>query len=338
MEILKVKNLKTYFHIKGKDLPAVDGVSFSLRGKEILAIIGESGSGKSMLSLSILNLVDKPGKIIEGEVLFLEGDKESGDKEFKYKDLLLCSQKEMREIRGREIAMIYQDIMSTLNPYMSIGQQLSEGLIIHKKMTKKEAKAEAIRLMETVGIDRPEERYESLPKAFSGGMRQRIMIAMGMSCQPKILLADEPTTALDVTIQKDILDLLYRLRHEADMAIIINTHDLGVVKEIADQVIVMYCGMIFEKASREKLFENPLNPYTKGLIKSMPKVTGGKERLYNIEGSVPDPLNFPVGCRFNNRCPHAFDQCMEKVPDLIEVEKDHFVRCFLYEQKDGKDR
>ncbi len=329
MEILKVKDLKTYFYIKGKELPAVDGVSFNLREKEILAVIGESGSGKSMLALSILNLIDKPGKIIEGEILF-SADKKSANEELKYEDILLKTEKEMREIRGKDITMIYQDIMGTLNPYMSVGRQLSEGLIIHKGLTKKEAKIQTIKLMESVGIDRAEKRYNSPPKAFSGGMRQRIMIAMAISCEPKILLADEPTTALDVTIQKEILDLLYRLRDERDMSIIINTHDLGVVKEIADRVIVMYCGIIMEKSFKEKLFEKPMNPYTKGLIKSMPKITGGKERLYNIEGSVPDSSNFPTGCRFNNRCPNVFEKCMERIPDLIEVEKDHFVRCFLY--------
>lgn len=332
MDVLNVKNLKTYFYIKGKELPAVDGVSFTLKEKEILAIIGESGSGKSMLALSILNLIDEPGKIIDGEILFLE-DKKSKGAGLVYEDLLLKNEREMRRIRGKEISMIYQDIMSTLNPYVSIGQQLSEGLMIHKGLTKKQGKIEALKLMEKVGIDQPEKRYDAKPKAFSGGMRQRIMIAMAISCDPRILLADEPTTALDVTIQKDILDLLYGLREERDMAMIINTHDLGVVKEVADRVIVMYCGMIFEKTSREKLFENPLNPYTKGLIKSMPKTTGGRERLYNIKGSVPDPINFPKGCRFNNRCPYVFEKCMEDVPDLIEAEEDHFVRCFLFDEK-----
>lgn len=327
MDILKVKDLKTYFFIKGKELPAVDGVSFNLKSKEILAVIGESGSGKSMLSLSILNLIDKPGKITKGEILFFDEKKEN------YINLLEKKDKKMREIRGKDIAMIYQDPMSTLNPYISIGKQLSEGLVIHKGLSKKAAKKEAIRLMEKVGIDMAALRYDSLPKAFSGGMRQRIMIAMAISCQPKILLADEPTTALDVTIQKDILELLYNLREDIDMSIIINTHDLGVVKEIADRVIVMYCGMIMEKTTRDKLFENPLNPYTKGLIKSMPKTHGKKERLYNIKGSVPDPINFPKGCRFNNRCPYAFEKCMESVPRLLEVEKDHFVRCFLYDRK-----
>ena len=325
MDILKVKDLKTYFFIKGKELPAVDGVTFNLKPKEILAVIGESGSGKSMLSLSILNLIDKPGKIVGGEILFLEGDSV-------YSDLILKKDKEMRKIRGKEIAMIYQDPMSTLNPYMSIGSQLSEGLRVHMGLRKKDAKSTAIDLMKKVGIDMAEKRYNSLPKAFSGGMRQRVMIAMAISCEPKILLADEPTTALDVTIQKDILDLLYNLRRDRDMSIIINTHDLGVVKEVADRVIVMYCGMIMEKTSKDKLFKNPLNPYTKGLIKSMPKVSGKKERLYNIKGSVPDPVDFPKGCRFNNRCPYAFEKCMESVPDLIEVEKDHFVRCFLFEK------
>lgn len=334
MDILKIKDLKTYFFIKGKDLPAVDGVSFNLKRKEILAVIGESGSGKSMLSLSILNLIDKPGKIINGEILFL--NEKSINSEGDYTDLTTLKDKKMRKIRGKEIAMIYQDPMSTLNPYMSIGAQLSEGLRVHMGLRRKDAKNKAINLMEKVGIDIAEKRYDSLPKAFSGGMRQRVMIAMAISCSPKILLADEPTTALDVTIQKDILNLLYNLREEEDMAIVINTHDLGVVKEVADNVIVMYCGMIMEKTSKENLFKNPLNPYTKGLIKSMPKARGTKERLYNIRGSVPDPVDFPKGCRFNNRCPYAFSKCMKSVPPLIEVEKDHYVRCFLFENEEEK--
>ncbi len=329
MDILKIENLKTCFFIKGDPFPAVDGVSFNLREKEILAVIGESGSGKSMLALSILNLVDKPGKIMEGKILFINQEKSHGE-EIRYEDICIKTEKEMRRIRGSQISMIYQDIMGTLNPYISVGIQLSEGLIIHKGLTKKEAKMEAINLMERVGIDNAEKRYDSPPKAFSGGMRQRIMIAMAISLGPKILLADEPTTALDVTVQKEILRLLYDLREEQNMSIIINTHDLGVVKEIADQVIVMYCGMIMEQASREKLFDHPMNPYTEGLIKSMPKITGVKERLYNIKGTVPDPANFPKGCRFNNRCPYVFDQCMVSIPDLIEVNEDHFVRCFLY--------
>lgn len=323
MPILTVKNIKTYFYLDGQELPAVDDVSFTLEENQTVAMIGESGSGKSVLVLSLMGLVDRPGKILGGEVFF-QGNT-SGD-------LLKKKEKDMLKIRGNEIAMIYQDPMSTLNPLIPVGKQIEEVLLIHKKGSKKEIRNKMLKLLEEVGISDAPERSKELPQKFSGGMRQRIMIAMAIACNPKVLIADEPTTALDVTIQAEILDLLKKLQKEQKMAIILNTHDLGVVKDMAHEVCVMYCGKIMEQASCKEIFDNPLNPYTKGLMECMPGQGNPKEKLNAIEGYVPHPSDFPKGCRFSTRCPQVIDICRNKLPELREVSPNHFVRCFLADE------
>lgn len=322
MALLTVNHIRTYFYLDGEELPAVDDVSFVLESGKTLAIIGESGSGKSVLVLSIMKLIDHPGKILDGEVLF-KGTSEG--------DLMKMSERNMRRIRGNEIAMIYQDPMSTLNPLIPVGKQIEEALVIHRKGTRAEIREKAQKLMTDVGIPDAKKRYHDLPKQFSGGMRQRIMIAMAIACEPRVLIADEPTTALDVTIQAEILDLLKKLQEKTGMAMILNTHDLGVVEDMADEVCVMYCGKIMEQASREILFKNPLNPYTKGLFDCMPGMGEAKQRLNAIEGYVPHPSDFPSGCRFSNRCPYAVERCQRDLPELKEAEPGHFVRCWLVE-------
>lgn len=323
MALLTVNHIKTYFYLDGEELPAVDDVSFMLNPGETLAIIGESGSGKSVLVLSLMKLIDHPGRIINGEVLFHGTDPG---------DLLKMNERKMQKIRGNEIAMIYQDPMSTLNPLIPVGKQIEEALIIHKKGSRNEIRETAQRLMTDVGIPDAKKRYADLPKQFSGGMRQRIMIAMAIACEPKILIADEPTTALDVTIQAEILDLLKTLQEKTGMAMILNTHDLGVVEDMADEVCVMYCGKIMEQASKEILFAKPMNPYTIGLFDCMPGRGETKERLNAIEGYVPHPSDFPKGCRFSNRCSYALEKCSSSLPDLKEAEPGHLVRCWLVEE------
>ncbi len=319
MPLLEVKNLKTYFFLDRMEYPAVDDVSFTLEEGKTIAIIGESGSGKSVTALSIMGLVDPPGKIVGGEILY------------KGENLLNKREKEMRQIRGNEIGMIYQDPMSTLNPMNKVGNQIAESLIIHKKATRKDAKLKAIELMKAVGIADGEKRFHQFPEQFSGGMRQRIMIAMAIACNPKILIADEPTTALDVTIQAEILDLLRDLKEKYNMSIILNTHDLGVVAEMADKVAVMYCGKIMEMSSNIELFDNPLNPYTRKLMECIPRIDDRKKRLDTIEGYVPHLSELSKGCRFSDRCHKAFDKCKEELPELREITKNHWSRCWLNE-------
>ncbi|MEG1255078.1 ABC transporter ATP-binding protein [Clostridium sp.] len=319
MKLLEVKNLKTYFYLNGNEYPAADDISFTLDEGETIAIIGESGSGKSVTALSIMGLIDFPGRIIGGQVYY------------KGEDLLKKSEKVMGQIRGNEIAMIYQDPMSTLNPMNKVGKQIAEALIIHKKVSKKESQKVAIELMKVVGITDGEERFHHLPNQFSGGMRQRIMIAMAIACNPKILIADEPTTALDVTIQAEILDLLSSLKNKYNMSIILNTHDLGVVAEMADEVVVMYCGKIMEIAPSKELFENPINPYTKKLMECIPRIDDRKRRLDTIEGYVPHLSELSKGCRFSDRCHEAFEKCRNELPDLRSISENHWSRCWLHE-------
>lgn len=319
MALLEIKNLKTHFSMGKKEFAAVDDISLTLDKGKILAIIGESGSGKSVTVLSIMGLIDFPGKIVGGEIYY------------KGEDLLKKKEKEMQKIRGKEIAMIYQDPMSTLNPMNKVGNQIAEALIIHGMEKGKNAEKKAIELMKSVGISDTEKRFHQFPEQFSGGMRQRLMIAMAIACNPKILIADEPTTALDVTIQADILELLKDLKEKYEMSIILNTHDLGVVAEMADEVVVMYCGKIMEKVLAKELFENPLNPYTQKLMDCIPRMDNVKRRLDTIEGYVPHLSDLSKGCRFSDRCHRAFDKCEEKMPELKEVTKGHWSRCWLHQ-------
>ena len=323
MKLLQVKNLKTYFYIDKEEVPAVDGVDFDINQGEVLALIGESGSGKSVTSMSIMGLIDEPGKIISGEILFNRQD-------IFEDDLLQKSDKQMRFLRGKEISMIYQDPLSSLHPMIKVGEQVAEALMIHENTTKAEAKGKAIEMMKRVGISDGEKRYDEFPGQFSGGMRQRIMIAMAIICNPRLLIADEPTTALDVTIQAEILDLLRRLQSENRMSMMLITHDLGVVAEMADRVCVMYCGKIMEETTNQRLFKNPKNPYTKGLMKCIPRIDDKLDYLDTIEGYVPHPTDFPKGCRFSTRCPEVMAHCKEELPELREVEPGHKVRCWLY--------
>ncbi|MCQ1529235.1 MULTISPECIES: ABC transporter ATP-binding protein [Lutispora] len=317
--ILKVNNLKTYFYTEEGVLPGVDGVDIEVNKGETLAIVGESGCGKSVTSLSILRLIpNPPGKIVEGEILY------------KGKDLLKLSEREMRGIRGNDISMIFQEPMTSLNPVFTVGKQIMESLMIHQKMNKSQARERAIEMLKLVGIPLPERRVDNYPHQLSGGMRQRVMIAMALACSPKILIADEPTTALDVTIQAQILRLMCDLKAKTDTSIILITHDLGVVAQIAENVMVMYAGKAVEYSDVKSLFKNPLHPYTRGLLNSIPKINSEQEKLYNIEGNVPSPRNYPKGCRFSPRCDEAESACFDKEPELINVGDSRRVRCWKY--------
>lgn len=319
--LLEVKGLETHFHIKGKVARAVNGVSFSVDKGEVVALVGESGSGKSVTSLSVLGLIPSPpGKIEGGQILF-DGE-----------DLLKKSNREMQDVRGNEISMIFQEPMTSLNPVYPVGKQISEAIRRHQKISKKEARTIAIDMLDKVGIPSPETRVDDYPHQMSGGMRQRVMIAMALATEPQLLIADEPTTALDVTIQAQILDLMNRLREDTGTSILLITHDLGVVAETADRVVVMYCGKVMEMANVVDLFEEPKHPYTQGLIASIPKMEGESDRLTMIEGNVPNPMNMPAGCPFEPRCSKSLGICKHKMPKLKTV-GDREVRCFLYDDK-----
>jgi len=318
--LLKVKNLKTYFFTEDGVVKAVDGVNFDVYPGETLGIVGESGCGKSVTSLSIMRLLDEKGKIVDGEVIF-EG-----------KDLLKLSEEEMREIRGNDIAMIFQEPMVALNPVYTVGDQIMEAIILHQKVGKDEARKIAIDMLKKVGIPEPEKRVDEYPHELSGGMRQRAMIAMALSCHPKLLIADEPTTALDVTIQAQILELMKQLQRDLGMAIIMITHDLGVIAEISDRVAVMYAGKIVEYADVKVLFKDPKHPYTWALMNSIPRLDIEQERLFSIPGIVPDALHFPSGCKFHPRCEFATEKCKSEEPELIEVGSNHFAACWNIEK------
>lgn len=316
--LLSVKNLKTHFFTEEGTVKAVDGIDFDLRRGEILGIVGESGSGKSVANLSFMRLIPQPpGKIVDGEIGF-EG-----------RNLLEFSENEMRAIRGNKISMIFQDPMTSLNPFLKISTQLVEVLREHKGMNKTESLKKAIDILDAVGIPDPAARVHDYPHQFSGGMRQRVMIAMGLLCQPKLLIADEPTTALDVTIQAQILDLLKKLQQEFHMAIILITHDLGVAAQLCDNIAVMYAGRIIEMGSAEDIFENPKHPYTLGLLKSIPrldeKVT---RRLETIPGNPPDLARLPVGCPYYPRCGFAIDRCLREYPQKEMIGASHYSQCW----------
>ncbi len=322
-KILQVKDLQTTFFTDTGEIPAVDHIEFHVNEGEILGIVGESGCGKSVTSLSIMGLVPKPpGEIVGGQILFED------------RDLLEMSEKQMREIRGNEIAMIFQEPMTSLNPLFTIGNQITEAILIHeKKWSKKQASERAVEMLKLVGLPRASDLMKEYPHQLSGGMRQRVMIAMALVCDPKVLIADEPTTALDVTIQAQILKLMKDLNTRLNTAVLLITHDLGVVAETCERVIVMYSGQIIEEASAKTVFENPQHPYTKGLIQSVPDMRYKKDRLYSIKGSVPRPGTVKQGCRFAARCEFAFDRCLQENPELYETSSAHKTRCFLYDEK-----
>ena len=317
-KILEVKNLRTSFFTHLGEVEAVRGSSFSMNEGDILGIVGESGSGKSVTALSIINLIDEPGRIIDGSIIF-DG-----------KELTKLHRKEMSDIRGNDIAMIFQDPMTSLNPVFSIENQMVEVIRRHTDMTRAQAKKHAVEMLELVGIPQPEERISSYPFEYSGGMRQRVLIAIALACKPDILIADEPTTALDVTIQAQVLELMNGLQQETGMAIIFITHDLGVIAEICDDVVVMYAGKVAETAPVKELFKNPKHPYTKGLLLSIPRLESQrKTKLSTIEGIVPSLDKLPRGCRFHNRCPYAHAPCETRPPDIKSVGNNHFASCYL---------
>ena len=323
--VLEVKDLVTNIKINGAQHSVVDHVSFSVGTGEIVGVVGESGCGKSMTAMSLMQLLHDPISIGGGQVL-LEG-----------KDLLSCTAKDMEKVRGNQMSMIFQDVMTSLNPLMKIGHQIMEPLMIHKGMSKKEAKAEAIRLLTSVGIPSPERRFGEYPNSLSGGMRQRVMIAIAIACKPKLLIADEPTTALDVTVQAQILDILRRLKQESNTSTILITHDLGVVYETCDRALVMYCGQVVESGTIQQIFENPLHPYTKGLIHAVPSAMAKVDQLYNIPGTVPPVGEYSQACRFAARCETCHGLCTKDAPGMVEMEAGHFVRCHCYteEEKHG---
>jgi len=311
--------MKTSFYTHVGEVQAVRGVSFSLKKGEALGIVGESGSGKSVTSMSVMQLLQYPGKVKEGEIMF-KGD-----------DILKKSKKDMMNIRGDEIAMIFQDPMTSLNPVYKIGDQIMEAIIRHQGLSKAEAREKAIDMLRLVGIPSPEERVDNYPHEFSGGMRQRAMIAIALSCEPDLLIADEPTTALDVTIQAQILELLKELSEKIDTSIILITHDLGVVADVCDRICVMYGGLIMEEGTAEEIFYEPMHPYTMGLLKSIPRMDEESEdqRLIPIPGSPPDMIKPPVGCPFAARCPYTMKVCMEKMPEYSVTETGHRAVCWL---------
>src|SRR5580765_6764561 len=314
--LLDVKDLRTYFETEDGVVKAVDGISFSLMRGETLGIVGESGSGKSVTNLSLIRLIpDPPGRLVGGEVVF------NGQ------DILLLSGEEVRKIRGRRIAMIFQDPMTSLNPFLKISRQLMEMTQLHLGHTKAQAYEHALKMLETVGIPDARTRVDNYPHEFSGGMRQRVMIAMALSCEPELLIADEPTTALDVTIQAQILELIKKLKQETGTSVILITHDLGVVAGMTDHVIVMYAGKVFEQARTAELFARPGNPYTKGLLRSVPDPTSEQGNLYQIPGSPPDVAHLKPGCPFAPRCDRAEEICRREFPPFVELTADHHSLC-----------
>ncbi|MBI4056093.1 MAG: ABC transporter ATP-binding protein [Elusimicrobia bacterium] len=318
--ILSVKNLKTYFYLESGIVRAVNGLSYDLYSGKTLAVVGESGCGKSVHALSILKLIPTPpGRIVSGQILF-QG-----------KDLLTVSPKELRHIRGNRIAMIFQEPMTSLNPVLTIGEQIMEVIIIHQKITPDRARQKTIDLLKKVGIPHAENRLEDYPHQFSGGMRQRVMIAMALACDPDILIADEPTTALDVTIQAQILELIRELQREMKMAVILITHNIGVVAEMADDVVVMYAARAVEKSPVDSTFQHPKHPYTQSLLQSIPSIFQKKERLLTIPGQPPELNKELIGCPFADRCPKVFDKCHKEDPLDFYLTREHMVNCWLYE-------
>jgi peptide/nickel transport system ATP-binding protein len=319
--LLEVKNLKTYFVSKKRVVPAVDGVDITIRKGETVALVGESGCGKSMTSLSIIGLVPSPGgRIIDGQIL-LDGV-----------NLVDLSENNMCKVRGRDIAMIFQEPMTSLNPVITVGEQIIEVIMYHLQLNRADATQKAINLLKMVGFASADKIIKEYPHRLSGGMRQRVMIAMAMSCNPKLLIADEPTTALDVTIQAQVLELMKELSKKFETSILLVTHDLGVVSELAERVIVMYAGQVVEEALVDDIFDKPYHPYTKGLIDSVPLIEGDITRLNSIPGNVPSTEEMPKGCRFAPRCTVAFDRCYSEEPTLQSIATSRFVRCFLYEE------
>jgi len=319
--VLEVRNLKTHFHTDEGVVPAVDGVDFTLKKGKTLCVVGESGCGKSVTAYTVMRLIPMPpGKVESGEILY------------KGKNLVKMTENEMRDIRGNEIAMIFQEPMTSLNPVYTIGNQIMEAIVLHQKVNPKEARQRAIKMLTKVGIPDADKRIDEYPHQMSGGMKQRVMIAMALSCNPEVLIADEPTTALDVTIQAQILDLLQQLQSTEGMSILLITHDLAVVAEVADEVLVMYASKVIEKAGVVEVFQSPKHPYTQGLIKAIPQLGNRVDRLNEIPGQVPKPQHYPEGCHFADRCPHVMDICRHKDPGMTEVFTDHFVSCFLYEE------
>ncbi|HEX8396714.1 MAG TPA: ABC transporter ATP-binding protein [Pyrinomonadaceae bacterium] len=330
--LLEVKNLETHFPTRAGTVKAVNDVSFHLEAGELLGLVGESGCGKSITALSIMRLIASPGKIVGGEVWFQGANYEKAE------NLLKLSDEKMRQIRGDDISMIFQDPMTSLNPVYTVGEQIAEALRLHRGLTRKQAYEAAIEAMREVSIPDPARRVDDYPHQLSGGMRQRVMIAMALACDPELLIADEPTTALDVTIQAQILDLIDNLRKTRRLAVLLITHDLGVVAEVADRVCVMYTGRIVEESGVDEIFERPKHPYTQGLLRSVPKLTmegvTRNKRLETIEGIVPSPTNLPPGCHFAPRCPHVHERCTHDPMPLYTVENRAAARCVLYENPD----
>lgn len=324
--LLDIKNLHTSFDTEDGRVFGCAGVSYSINKGETLAVVGESGSGKSVTAMSILQLIPSPpGKIEKGEILF------------KGRDLLQSSPAQIRNIRGNEIAMIFQEPMTSLNPVMTVGTQIAEAMLLHQDINKHDARKNAQHLLQLVGISDPVARLNSYPHQLSGGMRQRVMIAIALACKPDLLIADEPTSALDVTIQAQILKLMKELQQQIGMAIILITHDMGVVAETADKVAVMYCGQIVEYGTCEELFKDPRHPYLIGLQQSVLTIDSDSDELDTIEGSVPDPLNLPGGCNFSPRCPHCLPICMKQEPPVTSFSANHWAGCWLFTEKTGEE-
>jgi len=326
MPLIEVKNLKTYFYTEDGVVRAVDGVDFVIEQEKTLGVVGESGCGKTVTALSVMGLIQiPPGKIEQGEILY--------HRDGKVTDLTKLNPKgkQYRSIRGNEIAMIFQEPMTSLNPVYTIGNQIMEAIILHQRLRKKAARKKAIEMLYAVGIPVPEQRIDEYPHQLSGGMRQRAMIAMALSCNPSLLIADEPTTALDVTIQAQVLELMNTLRKDFNASIQFITHDLGVIAGMADDVVIMYLGRIVEASEVHAIYHDPKHPYTQGLMNSIPSLATAKVRLVPIEGVVPDPFEVPPGCGFEPRCPQALEICKTKIPPLKELSPGHFAACWLYE-------
>lgn len=318
MAVLQIKSLRTCFNTPSGILKAVDGVSLDIHNGEVMGIVGESGCGKSVLALSVLRLLPEPPAFFDGGEIFFKG-----------RNLLGVTPEEIRKIRGDRISMIFQEPMTALNPVYTVGNQLVEVYRVHRNLPRKKALEESVEMLEKVGIPTPRARLKEYPHELSGGLRQRVMIAMALACRPELLIADEPTTALDVTIQAQILDLILRMRDEFESAIIMITHDLGVIAETTDRVMVMYAGKAMETASTMDLFQKPLHPYTRGLLRAIPSpASSHREELYEIHGTVPSLLTLPRGCRFNTRCPIVGDICRQEEPKLREIESGHSVACW----------